>query len=1107
MKTSRFNFLWISIAIYLFDIEFAIAQPDTKVVGGIVSAVPFNSSEKPDFIPNLFQELDPEDTGMAGFTNDFRSPRIWGLHWRTYLFGAIGTGVALGDVDGDGLPDLFVVSKNERSRLYRNLGNFRFEDITEWSGIDETLSSVVDKAETPGGGAAFADVNDDGNLDLYLCFLGASNQLWINDGRGRFEERAAEWGVNVRSASVMGYFADYDNDGLLDLYLATNLLQQGDEYPGPKPDHLFRNAGDRFVETTVEAGISGVGHAHSAVWWDFNGDGRMDIYVANDFAGVDKLYKNMGDGSFDDVIAEASPRAPYYGMGSDFGDVNGDGLEDFWVADMAPSSRARYKRTLESHEHVYEGLEGSLPNQYMQNVFLLNLGGERFTDVAALAGLHRTDWTWASRLVDLDNDGWLDAYVTNGMLRNFNDGDLGMRLRGQNNLQHYAQIFKPTPVLNEENLAYRNAGGILFENAGPLWGLDKTGVSFGAAFGDLNRDGRLDLVLSNLREPPSIYRGWESKNSRVFIELRGRESNHFGLGARVEILVDGLRQVKTLMPHRGYMSSDEPVLHFGLGEAEQIDQMLIGWPSGRVQRLHGLPVNHRFIIEERGDHSSLTPQSTPYFERVAGRFPNSVSRQDPGARELSVQPLLPFARSRLLGAAAAGDLNDDGRDDLILGGPSGQEASVVLGGREFAFEQAWSLDLEEDFPSADADFALRDFNGDGALDLMVVSGGASLDQDDPGYQDRMYFGDGSGEFLRDFESPLSASISSTEAVAVGDFDMDGVNDLFVGGGSIPGRYPESVHSTLWRGRPGGGFERVGEDAAPGLFQVGRVTAADWVNFRGESYPDLVILQEWGPPQLWRNREGRLVLEKGALDGSDLSGLWTSMATGDFDGDGQLDLAVGNLGLNTGGLWDPAKGPRRLWWRSEDRRVDLIETHYENGEEWALVWWDRLKESILGRVARARNYTEFAQKTAFELFGDLRANGYAPLDLTETRSGVFWQNKSGTFLFEALPPFGQSGRVISLLAEDIDRDGLNDLVASIELPSLAPWTARKEQGHMALFLGKANRQWKVALPHSSGLHVGAASPRDLLWADMDGDTSKELVVVLAEGEPLVFKRRD
>lgn len=1053
----------------------------------------------------LFEEIDPAESGLAGFTNDYGSPRIWGLQWRTYLFGAIGTGIAAGDIDGDGRPDLVAVSKNERSRIYRNLGGFRFQEITEEAGFDDGPGSGIDKQETPGGGVSLVDVNNDGHLDIYLAFIAAPNQLWINDGSGRFTEQAEAWGIAVSAASVMGYFADYDRDGLLDLYLATNLLQVGDEYPGPQRDRLFRNRGDHFVEVSEEAGIRGTGHAHSAVWWDFDRDGWIDLYVANDFTGVDRLYRNLGDGRFEDVIAGASPRAPYYAMGVDFGDLNGDGLDEFWVADMAPTGRARYKQTLESHSHVYASSAASRPPQYMQNVLLLNLNGKRFADVAALAGLHRTDWTWAVRLSDLDNDGILDAYATNGMLRNFNDGDLGMRLQGRNNIATYARIFKPTPVLKEGNLAWRGRGGVVFEPIAGTWGLDKVGVTFGAAQADFDGDGDLDLAMSNLREPPSIYRNRESRRHRVVVDLRGEASNFYGVGARVELVAGGRSQVKTLMPFRGYMSTDQPILHFGLGEVDRIEQLAIRWPSGQRQAFRDLAVNRRYRIREGGTVSPAPPPDPPRFRKLAAVFPPEVAREDPGFGEFSRQPLLPFARSGLRAAAAATDLNGDGHPDLVLGGPSGQGAVVLLGDGQFGFEHAWSLDLEEDFPSDDTALVTADFDADGYGDLLIASGGAGLDAGDPGYEDRLYTGDGSGGFLRDFETAFSDSREPTAAMALGDFDGDGHRDLFFGAGVVPGRFPQSGRSSLWKGDGNGGFQRVDAQWAPELADSGRVTDAEWIGPEHGGSSGLVILREWGVPEFWRWSDGRFERQPLGRDGPALTGMWTSLAVGDFNGDGRIDLAAGNLGLNAGGLWKPEEENRRLWWRVRDDGIDLIESHLVDGREYPLAWWDRLKEAFPRNAMRARSYTEFATQELGETFGDLAGAGYTLLELEEYRSGVFWQETDGSFRFEPMPRLAQSGRIVDLLAADIDADGIDDLVASVEPVSPAPWIGRREQGQVLLMLGAADRTLDLELAGESGIDVGATSPRSLLWKDFDGDGREELVVVPVEGAPLVFGR--
>ncbi len=499
------------------------------------------------------------------------------------------------------------------------------------------------------------------------------------------------------------------------------------------------------------------------------------------------------------------------------------------------------------------------------------------------------------------------------------------------------------------------------------------------------------------------------------------------------------------------------------------------------------------------------PRPRTRFTQVEAQFPDGAVRQETSANEFSRQPLLPFALERFVKSAASGDLNKDGRSDFVLGGGSGQSARVLLGGERLVFSDVWSLDIEEDFPSADAAFALADFTRDGELDLVAVSGGAALDEGDLGYEDRMYRGDGKGGFARDFESGISRFTRSSGTVAEADFDQDGQVDLFVGGGYVPGRYPESAGSALWRNLGEGEFERVDSEAAAGLDAVGRVSDAVWADLAGDGYQDLIVSKEWGQVELWRNEKGRLSRSGDAFGGTESAGMWTTLEVADFDGDGRLDVAAGNIGLNSGGLWEPSLGPRRLWWKPVGGSVQLIETHLEDGSEWPLAWKDRVAEDRAFRRFSSIGYSAYSERTAFELFGNLEELDFQRLELNEPRSGVFWQQSDGRFTFQAFTTLGQSGRIVDLLASDFDQDGRADLVASMELESLAPWTGRSERGHLLLLSGDSNRQFASELPWSTGLDIGPNSPRSLLWSDFDGDGENELLVALLEGAPLVFKR--
>jgi len=1051
----------------------------------------------------LFAELDPARTGLANFANDYSSPDVWGAKWRQYLFGAIGTGVAAGDVDGDGKPDLFVISKDETSRLYLNLGDFRFKDATARSGIA--------KADAPAGGAAFADVNGDGHLDLYLCYSGAPNQLWINDGARRFEERAAAWGVDVRSGSVMGVFGDYDRDGRLDLYLVANLLYQ-DGRETPMPDRLFRNRGERFEEVTDAAGIEDRHYGHAAVWWDFNDDGWPDIYVANDFSGLDRLYKNRKDGTFENVIESVAPRVPYYSMGVDFGDIDNDGLSDLLLSDMVPPDRYSRQRSVGAHWRIVEQNKPSATPQYLQNAPLLQLSESGFADIAYQAGLARTGWTWAPRLADLDNDGRLDAFFTNGMLRPFNDADLGRRFgSGARSHAQWARAYKQLPVLAEPNLAFRNEGGLRFAETGAAWGLDRKGVSFGAALADFDGDGALDIAVNNWRRPPSLFRNRGTQGRRILVSLVGSSSNRFGVGARVEAVSGNLRQTKTLNPYRGYMSADQPLLHFGLGRRQSVDTLEIRWPSGVVQRFQSLPAGRRYEIVE--PNAAAEPLERPQnrkprpgrFARARLHFPSEAARKPATGSEFDAQPLKPFAESGQGGVAAAGDLDGDGRPELVIGGAAGQSTAIFRAAEDGRFEAIWSLDLDEDFPSEDAALALADFDSDGDLDLLAASGGSLMPPGDAAYKNRLYLNDGEARLQRAFETALSEPAISTTALAVADFDRDGRPDVFAGGGSIPGRFPEPAESQLWRGLGDGRFERAEVQQAPGLGQIGRIAAAAWADIDGDNWPDLVLLRAWGSPQLWRNREGRLERDADAFSSHPSTGLWTALAIADFDGNGRLDVAAGNLGLNTPYGASP-KESGRLWFRSRESGVDILETVFDGGREWPRANKDFFERAFPEALSSIDSFAKYAASPVEDLLGELPKAGFEPLAIDDARTGVFWQSEDGTFRFQPLPAFAQTGRAMDLIATDIDQNGSPDLILALEPPSPAPWTGRPERGHLALLVNQGDRRFEAEKSWASGLSVGSTSPRQLLWADLDGDGRNCLVVSRTKGKPLIFKPR-
>ncbi len=571
----------------------AVAQESENLGPGLVSS-PLAPRSGPRGA-TLFVELPAEQTGLV-VENNYNDPSIWRERYADFEAGSIGTGVAIGDYDGDGRPDIFVVSKTESCRLFRNLGNWKFEDVTEKAGVsDEGEAASIWKQ-----GATFVDVNNDGWLDIYVCRFGAPNLLYINQGDGTFKEEAAARGLAVNDASVMAAFCDYDRDGWLDVFVQTNQPETAEHHFAQK-NYLFHNNGNgTFSDVTERAGIQGKAQGHSATWWDFDNDGWPDLYVANDFTPADRLYRNNHDGTFTDVIDQVVPHMPFSSMGSDLGDVNNDGLIDLFVADMAATTHQKDQRTIAAARSLIreKNSDDRAAPFAMHNALYLNTGSGHCFEAAALAGLSANDLTWSVRLEDFDNDGRLDLFVTNGMYREPHNADLMERIANAETVEEKIRLMQASPVLAERHLAFRNLGDLRFQEVGAAWGLNQTGVSFGAATGDLDGDGDLDLVYTNFRKGLTVLRNDSDQGHRVEISLRGAKSNRFGVGAVVRIESALGTQVRPLVLARGYMSSSEPLLHFGLGNDTEIEKLTVSWPSGYNQTFTHLPVDRRLTITE-----------------------------------------------------------------------------------------------------------------------------------------------------------------------------------------------------------------------------------------------------------------------------------------------------------------------------------------------------------------------------------------------------------------------------------------------------------------------------------------------------------------------------
>ncbi|MBD5778008.1 VCBS repeat-containing protein [Pelagicoccus sp. NFK12] len=1041
--------------------------------------VPANTN---DAGQTLFERMDTARTGIA-FENRFDHPRRWLELWKQYYNGSIGTGVAMGDVNGDALPDLFAVGKDSPNGLFLNKGNFEFEDATAGSGLAGGNGF--------GTGAALVDIDNDGDLDLYVCYVAGTNELWINDGTGHFEERAAAWGLDYKGGSNAPSFADYDRDGDLDLYLQQNYLHDAGHLDG-LPDLLFRNDGGRFVDVTAAAGIAGEGQGHTALWWDFDEDGWLDIYVSNDFEPVDKLYRNNKDGTFTDVIREALGGAPYSSMGIDSGDLNNDGHIDFIAAEMLARDRSYYHQAVGPLSGKLVSARRSGVSQYMQNMLWAGLGDGTYFELSRFAGLHATDWTWATRFVDLDNDGWLDAFFANGMTRAFHDGDLAYKMTKARSLATRVRIFETSPPLRERNLAFRNEGNFKFTEVGSAWGLDTEGVSFAAAFADLDLDGDLDLVTSNWKEGLGVYRNNSSQGGRLLVRLQGVESNRMGLGAKVSLSASSGVQTRELSSMRGYMSVDAPLLHFAGKSGERVESLMIEWPSGATQRIEGLSFGKRYVIREAKSGDSLVPRLKKKTFRASAI---EIDEASWSREELFLarrgQFLLPFTEDRLGPALAVADLDGDGFEDVLLGGATGQGLRVLKNEAGQSLRSLRVAAFREDELAEDTAIVPFDVDEDGDLDLFVASGGVELDAGDEFYQDRWYLNRGDMHFIRAEREFLPQASSSAIVL------QDG--QLLTTGGTVREWYPRSFGNQVFS-RNGGEVDHPFK----GSGRSSRLVAAD---LDGDGDRDLIQLREYGSPLAWK-QQGTQLVEWPEVFASVDSGLWKSAAVADFNGDGRMDIALGNLGENNKYVAS-AEAPAVLFAPSKE----AVKGKYIEAETIVGKLYPR-ESRIFHQVDfpdianRTGSYRQFAGMTVEEVFGAEILENYSRYEFTERRSLLLLQSESGAFEALPLPGLAQVGVAIELLAADIDEDGDVDLIMVLQSLSSQPVAAVQPERSLVLLMRNSGAGRFVGeLPGQSGLAIPQGEARRLLWADLQQDGKNELLVSTSEGPLYVFELRE